>query len=62
MNGFRLRCLADALTIGCADPPSALPAVLRRLAEAGITPDEIRLRQPSLEDVFLSLTGEQVRS
>ncbi|MDQ1307373.1 MAG: type transport system ATP-binding protein [Actinomycetota bacterium] len=62
MNGFHLRHHGATLTIGCADPPSALPAVLQRLAEVGLSPDEIRLRQPSLEDVFLHLTGEKVRS
>jgi ABC-2 type transport system ATP-binding protein len=59
LDGFdlHLRPHVDALTIGCADPPSALPAVLQRLAEVGVSPDEIRLRLPSLEDVFLNLTG-----
>lgn len=57
MNGLHPHRHADVLTVGCADPSSALPAVLRRLAAAGVSPDEIRLRQPSLEDVFLNLTG-----
>ena len=34
-----------------------LSALVRRLDEAGITADELALRLPSLDEVFLSLTG-----
>jgi oleandomycin transport system ATP-binding protein len=41
---------------------AALPtAVLRRLDEAGVEVTELALRRPSLDEVFLSLTGQQAR-
>jgi oleandomycin transport system ATP-binding protein len=36
---------------------TAMPAVVRRLDDAGITVTELSLRLPSLDEVFLSLTG-----
>ncbi|MGA8113444.1 MAG: ATP-binding cassette domain-containing protein [Actinocatenispora sp.] len=46
------------LSAAVADP--AMPAaVLRRLDTAGITVVELALRLPSLDDVFLSLTGHR---
>ncbi|HEX3787651.1 MAG TPA: ATP-binding cassette domain-containing protein [Pseudonocardiaceae bacterium] len=39
------------------DDPVLLSALVRRLDEAGITADELALRLPSLDEVFLSLTG-----
>ncbi|MGW0671775.1 ATP-binding cassette domain-containing protein [Streptomyces sp. NPDC002746] len=41
---------------------TALPSVvLRRLDESGIEVQELALRQPSLDEVFLSLTGSQAK-
>jgi len=37
--------------------PSALRTASRELDEAGITVHELALRRPSLDEVFLSLTG-----
>ncbi|SDD83602.1 ATP-binding cassette domain-containing protein [Actinokineospora iranica] len=39
------------------DNPMLLSALVRRLDEAGITADELALRLPSLDEVFLTLTG-----
>jgi oleandomycin transport system ATP-binding protein len=36
---------------------SALPATVRRLDDAGIAVAELSLRNSSLDEVFLSLTG-----
>jgi len=33
--------------------------VLARLDMAGVQPDEIALRRPTLDEVFFSLTGER---
>jgi ABC-2 type transport system ATP-binding protein len=41
-----------------SDGPSALLEVLRALDAEGIAPSGITLREPSLDDVFLSLTGQ----
>ena len=35
-------------------------AVVRALDAAGVTVDNIEVRQPSLDDVFFSLTGEHI--
>jgi len=40
-----------------SDGSQTLVAVVRRLDEAGITPQDVGLRKPSLDDVFLTLTG-----
>jgi oleandomycin transport system ATP-binding protein len=37
--------------------PAVLPAIVRRLDDAGVTVGEITLRSSSLDEVFLSLTG-----
>ncbi len=38
-----------------------LPPLIERLKAAGHRPGEIRLRQNTLEDVFISMTGERLR-
>jgi ABC-2 type transport system ATP-binding protein len=38
-----------------------LPSIIERLKGAGFHPGEIRLRENTLEDVFISLTGERLR-
>jgi ABC-2 type transport system ATP-binding protein len=49
------------LEIRCAGAVEALPGVLERLGQAQWTPAEVRLRENSLEDVFLALTGRRLR-
>lgn len=39
--------------------PSQVMTALRRLDEVGIAPSNMALREPSLDDVFLSLTGRR---
>jgi oleandomycin transport system ATP-binding protein len=39
------------------DNPMLLSALVRKLDEVGITADELAIRLPSLDEVFLSLTG-----
>jgi ABC-2 type transport system ATP-binding protein len=36
---------------------ATLTRALRRLDAAGVTPDGVALRKPTLDDVFLALTG-----
>ncbi|WAL66124.1 ATP-binding cassette domain-containing protein [Amycolatopsis cynarae] len=48
---------AGLLTVPVSDPV-LLSAVVRRLEEAGIVADELALRLPSLDEVFLALTGK----
>jgi oleandomycin transport system ATP-binding protein len=42
--------------------PVLLSTLVRRLDEAGITSDELALRLPSLDEVFLALTGHSAES
>ncbi|HSR84326.1 MAG TPA: ABC transporter ATP-binding protein [Streptosporangiaceae bacterium] len=39
--------------------PAALAAVINRLEDAGVMVDEIGLRRPTLDEVFLTLTGDE---
>jgi oleandomycin transport system ATP-binding protein len=49
------------VTAPIADP-AVLPAVVRRLDDAGVVVGEIALRGASLDEVFLSLTGGRLES
>ncbi|GGF97305.1 daunorubicin resistance protein DrrA family ABC transporter ATP-binding protein [Rhodococcoides trifolii] len=49
---------ADSISIPAADGPAVLAEALKRLDAAGIVLSDIGLRRPSLDDVFLSLTGQ----
>ncbi len=42
--------------------PAAAIEILRRLDQVGITPSGFTLREPSLDDVFLSLTGHKAEA
>jgi ABC-2 type transport system ATP-binding protein len=47
----------ERITIPAPDGSRTLMEAVRRLDAAGITPDDIALHKPTLDDVFLSLTG-----
>jgi oleandomycin transport system ATP-binding protein len=51
----------QVVTAQVADP-AVLPAAVRRLDEAGVTVTELALRTSSLNEVFLSLTGQPAES
>jgi oleandomycin transport system ATP-binding protein len=46
------------VTVAVSDP-AMVPAVVRRLDETGIVAAELNLRLPSLDEVFLTLTGHR---
>jgi oleandomycin transport system ATP-binding protein len=46
------------VTVTVGDP-ATVPAVVRRLDDAGIVAAELNLRLPSLDEVFLTLTGHR---
>ncbi|MBM7416040.1 MULTISPECIES: ATP-binding cassette domain-containing protein [Nocardiaceae] len=48
----------DSIIIPAPDGPGTLAEALKRLDAAGIELSDIGLRRPSLDDVFLSLTGQ----
>jgi ABC-2 type transport system ATP-binding protein len=55
------RALVDAqageVTVPIADGVAVLPEVVRRLDAAGLALSDLTLRRPTLDDVFLTLTG-----
>jgi ABC-type multidrug transport system ATPase subunit len=62
MAGFGARpSIVDSgsgrVVLPVADGPAVLPAVAARLAETGLRVTDLTLRRPSLDDVFLALTG-----
>ncbi len=48
------------MSIPAVDGASTLLQVARQLDERGLVPDDLGLRKPTLDDVFLSLTGHTV--
>ncbi len=58
-----VRCGPGLVTVRSelGEPSKALHAVLGELDRRGVRPSEVRLREPSLEDVFLALTGRNLR-
>jgi ABC-2 type transport system ATP-binding protein len=53
--------LGHTLVVRVAGAVHLLPAILERLAQIGIQPGEVRLRQNTLEDVFIAMTGRRLR-
>ena len=45
------------VVVPVADGAAVLPAVAARLADVGLRVSDLALRRPSLDDVFLALTG-----
>ncbi len=45
------------VTVGVRERSGAIVEAVRRLSDAGIGVDDLALRRPTLDDVFLSLTG-----
>lgn len=52
---------AGTLTIRTLNAVEILPAILEKLSHLGLQAGEIRLRQNTLEDVFIQLTGRGLR-
>jgi oleandomycin transport system ATP-binding protein len=51
---------ADQVVTVPVTDPAVMPAVVRRLDDAGVLVGELTLRGSSLDEVFLTLTGERV--
>jgi ABC-2 type transport system ATP-binding protein len=54
----RIDAPTRSLTIGVDDSSASLTRAVRVLDDAGIVVDDIGLRRPTLDEVFLKLTGE----
>jgi ABC-2 type transport system ATP-binding protein len=53
---------SDRVSLPAPDGPAMLTAALSRLNSANIELADIALRRPSLDDVFLLLTGDSAAS
>ena len=51
----------EILHVRALDIVNLLPLILEKLTTAGIQPGEVRLRENTLEDVFIRLTGRRLR-
>jgi ABC-2 type transport system ATP-binding protein len=61
MLDLEINLSASTLTLRALDAVNLLPRVMEYLNRAGIEPGEVRLRQNTLEDVFIQLTGRRLR-
>ncbi|REE95348.1 ATP-binding cassette domain-containing protein [Thermomonospora umbrina] len=52
----------DGLVSAPITDPAVMPAVVRRLDEAGVTVGELSLRKSSLDEVFFALTGHRAEA
>jgi ABC-2 type transport system ATP-binding protein len=50
------------LDVDVAGGEAAVPEVVRRLVGAGVALDRLRIHPPSLEDVFVALTGTEIEA
>jgi len=55
------RIEGTAVITSLVDAPGRLPALLRALDEAGVAVAGLEVRRPTLDDVFLNLTGRSLR-
>jgi len=60
-QGLQVALTHDTLTIRALNVVNLLPQIMDNLAAAGLQPGEVRLRQNTLEDVFIQLTGRGLR-
>ncbi len=56
-----VRVVHNALTVHALNAVGMLPAILEALAEADVECGDVRLRENTLEDVFIQLTGRRLR-
>jgi ABC-2 type transport system ATP-binding protein len=60
-TGDRQQLDRDVVRLYMAGAAEAIPAVINRLEQAGITPISLTLTQPTLDDVFLQVTGQRLQ-
>ncbi|HSR34977.1 MAG TPA: ATP-binding cassette domain-containing protein [Anaerolineae bacterium] len=60
--GDRLQLDRDVVRLYMSGAAQAIPAVMNRLQQAAIAPLSLTLTQPTLDDVFLQVTGQRLES
>jgi len=59
--GVRSQVTGTTLDLRLADGPALVPGMLRDLDAADVRPRSVRVSEPTLDDVFLALTGRSLR-
>jgi len=62
LKGFKITLGADTMMIRSKDMVARIPEIYSLLDREGISVSEMRIRENSLEDVFIHLTGKSLRS
>jgi ABC-2 type transport system ATP-binding protein len=60
-TGDRLQLDRDVVRLYMAGAAEAIPAVISRLQQVGLAPLSLTLTQPTLDDVFLQVTGQRLQ-
>jgi len=59
--GFQVLMVNHTIMISGAELTASLPAIIEKIKQAGLELKEMRLRENSLEDIFIELTGRRLR-
>ncbi len=55
--GLKVTRIGDGLAVETEEPEELIPDLITSLSSKGLEPERIEIRSPTLEDVFLNLTG-----
>ncbi len=58
----RVQVDRDTLRVYLEHAAQAIPSVVNRLQQAGLNPISLTLTQPTLDDVFLQVTGQSLQT
>jgi ABC-2 type transport system ATP-binding protein len=61
VDQFRMDDGQDRVSIRALNAIKLLPSILEAMESAGLHPGEVRVRENTLEDVFIQLTGRRLR-
>jgi ABC-2 type transport system ATP-binding protein len=61
VSGADIEQVAATVTINADGGTHVVPKLMRRLDEAGVTVTSVEVARPTLDDVFLNLTGRSLR-
>jgi ABC-2 type transport system ATP-binding protein len=58
--GNRIQLDRDTVRLYLSKAASSIPTVINQLQQAGVSPISLTLTQPTLDDVFLQVTGQRL--